>query len=69
MTKKTNQLKDNVIAIRCNSKLKESVAKLVKKHHIDGLGSESAAGRKLYEAWVDGRIVYKNRRFEAKEKA
>ena len=63
--KPKNKNKDNMILIRCNSELKKAIAKLVKLHHIDGLGSESAAGRALFEAWVDGRIVYKNRRIEA----
>lgn len=58
--------KDNLIVIRCDSALMKSITKLVKTHNIDGLGSISAAGRGLFEAWVDGRIDYQNRRFESK---
>ena len=66
--KKPNQLKTNVIAFRVKTRLKDQATELVHAHEIDGLGSLSEAGVKLFEAWVDGRLEYKNHRFEAKEK-
>ena len=64
-TKKTNQLKTNVIAARCNSKFKKAV---VKKCNSVGLASESGAVIGLLQAWLTDEIEYKDYRFVAKEK-
>ena len=62
--KKTNQLKTNVIAARCNAKFKQDV---VRKCNQTGLSSESEAVIGLLKAWLTGEVEYKDYRFVAKQ--
>ena len=61
--KKANQLKDNIITVRCDAQLKQAINA---KATTAGIGSDSDAIRRLAEAWIAGDIVYKNYRFVAK---
>ena len=63
--KKTNQLKDNVLAARCHEQFKKDVTK---KYKRDGVVSESEMLIALCKAYLQGELVYRDYRFVAKEK-